>query len=90
MDEALGRRMLRVTHEGLEVMADTKWMSDHERQWNFTPATPWKRGTYQLVVTKTIEDLAGNNIGKPFEVDLFERVDSGRQEDTVELKFEVR
>ena len=82
--------MLRVTHEGLEVMADTKWMSDHERQWNFTPATPWKRGTYQLVVTKTIEDLAGNNIGKPFEVDLFEGVERRITNTTVKLSFEVK
>ena len=90
MDEALGRRMIRVTQYRREAMAGTTWMPDHERQWNFIPNAPWKRGVYQLVVQKTIEDLAGNNIGQAFDVDLFERVESERHEDTVTLKFEVR
>ena len=82
--------MIRVTQQGREALAGTTWMSDHERQWNFIPTAPWKRGAYQLLVQKTIEDLAGNNIGKPFDVDLFERIESERHEDTVILGFEVR
>jgi len=34
--------------------------------------------------------LAGNNIGKPFEVDLFERVQRRLAQSTVKLPFDVR
>ena len=30
---------------------------------------------YFLIIERTIEDLAGNNVGKPFDVDLFEGID---------------
>jgi hypothetical protein len=37
-----------------------------------------------------VEDLAGNNIGKPFEVDLFEGVERRLSMTTVKLSFEIR
>ena len=41
-----------------------------DKCWAFTPDAPWKKGAYQVMVPTLIEDLAGNNIGKPFDVDL--------------------
>jgi hypothetical protein len=41
-------------------------------------------------VQTTIEDLAGNNIGKPFEVDLFDGVERQLTHSTVKLPFEIR
>ena len=40
--------------------------------------------------TVTFEDLAGNNIGKPFEVDLFEGVQRQLTNSTVTLSFHVK
>ena len=54
------------------------------------PAQPWPRGPHALLVQKTIEDLAGNNIGKAFEVDLFEGVQRRFTNATIRLPFEVR
>ena len=54
------------------------------------PTQPWSRGEHTLLVQKTIEDLAGNNIGKAFEVDLFEGVQRRFTNATVRLSFEVR
>ena len=48
--------------------------SRQETRWSFTPARPWRSGTHFLVALAILEDLAGNQIGKPFEVDLFERI----------------
>jgi hypothetical protein len=45
-------------------------LADGERRWTFTPAVPWPAGRYDVVVQPTVEDLAGNNVGKPFGVDL--------------------
>ena len=42
--------------------------------WSFVPEKPWAAGRYSLVIDTTLEDLAGNSIGRPFEVDLFNPV----------------
>jgi hypothetical protein len=42
----------------------------NETRWRFTPAQPWLEGDYQLVIDADIEDLAGNSILRPFEVDI--------------------
>jgi hypothetical protein len=41
-----------------------------ERTWAFTPDEPWRAGDYQLTAEGVLEDLAGNSLLRPFEVDL--------------------
>jgi hypothetical protein len=43
-----------------------------------------------VITPTTIEDLAGNNIGKPFDVDLFERVERRMTNASVTLPFIVK
>jgi len=45
-------------------------VENDEGQWRFTPAQPWRPGDYELGVDGALEDLAGNRIGRPFDVDL--------------------
>ena len=33
-----------------------------------TPREPWKRGRYELIALGILEDLAGNRIGRAFEI----------------------
>lgn len=40
-----------------------------DRAWRFTPRSPWAPGAYVLVVDDRLEDLAGNSVRRPFEVD---------------------
>ncbi|MGZ8921281.1 MAG: Ig-like domain-containing protein, partial [Limisphaerales bacterium] len=84
MDHALALRMIRVEN----VEGDSK-ASANETVWSFTPEQPWRAGKHRLVVQSTIEDLAGNNIGKPFEVDLFSGVDKRIVHETVARDFVV-
>ena len=65
-------------------------LEDEERRWKFIPVKPWPRGSGTLVIQTTIEDLAGNNIGKAFEVDLFEGVHRQATNASVRLSFELR
>jgi hypothetical protein len=90
MDHALASRMLRVTSPGGRAVEGDVVLSDFERRWSFTPDEPWAAGPHQLVVQTTIEDLAGNNIGKPFEVDQFERVERRLTTSSVSRAFEIR
>jgi hypothetical protein len=41
-----------------------------ETEWRFQPSQRWKAAEYSLVVDMALEDLAGNRIGRPFDVDM--------------------
>jgi len=40
-----------------------------ETEWRFQPAQAWTAGEHQVVIDMALEDLAGNRIGRPFDVD---------------------
>lgn len=69
MDHALALRMIHIENVRAE-----KTLGNNETLLRLTPEQPWRAGKHRLLVQTTIEDLAGNNIGKPFEVDLFDGV----------------
>ena len=90
MDRALAERVIRVISDSGELVQGDAGLENQERRWIFVPSSPWHRGSYRIVVQTTIEDLAGNNIGRPFEVDVFENVQRWLTNSTVKLSFEVR
>ena len=90
LDHALALRMIRVARGPGEAIDGTASLEDDERRWKFTPARPWQRGPHQLLVQTTIEDLAGNNVGKSFEVDLFDNVDHRITNPVARIAFEVK
>jgi len=90
MDHALALRVIRVANAAGRLVEGTSGLADHETRWNFTPQETWTTGTHQLQVQNTLEDLAGNNIGKAFEVDLMEGVQRRFTNQVVRLSFEVR
>jgi hypothetical protein len=61
----------------------------NETQWTFTPRDPWRAGPYELLALSILEDRAGNQIGRAFEVDNFDTVDKGPDPKTVTLPFRV-
>lgn len=90
MDNALAQRVIHITDASGKTVAGQIELTDQERRWSFQPLGPWKRGPHQLVVQTTIEDLAGNNIGKPFDVDLFEGVQRRLTTETVKLPLSIQ
>ena len=89
MDHALAKRMIQVAR-GDEFVSGAATLQEEERRWAFVPATVWRPGAYAIYVQKTIEDLAGNNIGKAFEVDVLEKIERRFTNETVRLSFEIR
>lgn len=89
MDHALTLRLITVVNANGQTVSGQATLADHEQRWLFVPHSAWLRGKYHLVVQTTIEDLAGNNIGKPFEVDLFTGVERHLKTATIRLPFEV-
>lgn len=90
MDHALAQRVIRVVDNTGSGLEGEVRLEENERKWIFTPTRAWRRGSYRLVILTTIEDLAGNNIGKPFEVDVFQGIDRHLTSDSVQLRFEIR
>jgi hypothetical protein len=90
MDAALALRMIGIRGPSREALAGTAALADQERRWTFTPDQPWPRGACELVIQTTIEDLAGNNIGKAFEVDVFNSVQRHLSATAVTLPFSTR
>jgi hypothetical protein len=61
-----------------------------ERRWAFIPQDAWANKPYRIVVLSILEDVAGNQVDHPFEVDLFERVDSTSAPTRYTLAFSPR
>jgi hypothetical protein len=89
LDHALAQRVLRIADpKGAPVQGTVK-LDSLDQTWRFVPNDRWTAGTYKLVVPTIIEDLAGNNIGKPFDVDTDEKPRPMTNE-VVRVSFTVR
>ncbi len=65
-------------------------VTDGETHWTFEPTQPWVAGRYVLAVSTQLEDPAGNNLGRPFEVDLNRTPTTPIAPAAVRIEFEVR
>ncbi|MDC0503553.1 hypothetical protein OAN94_04690 [Verrucomicrobiales bacterium] len=91
MDHALSVRLIRLENAKGVTVEGAVSMAAAEQVWEFKPEIVWKAGDYRFRVLSTLEDLAGNQIGKPFEVDLFEEIDDQGKPKThwVNLPFTI-
>lgn len=63
-------------------------IGERESSWEFHPAQPWKPGAYEIRMGLVLEDLAGNNLERPFEVDISKPV-TGSLRKSTRLPFTV-
>ena len=89
LDHGLLMRALGVTRDGQEVDGEIA-VDQLETRWTFTPSESWRAGSYALLALDILEDVAGNQIGRAFEVDNFESVDKGPNPQTVTIPFIVK
>lgn len=87
LDAAMLRRVLAVRRGAEDFLEGEIVLAREESQWRFTPAQPWQQGKHALVADTTLEDLAGNSIGRPFEVDTVHPTDDKIASET-EIAFE--
>jgi hypothetical protein len=90
LDRALLERLLFITDPEGRRLAGAIRVTQKETRWLFSPKRPWRAGRYELVVDTTLEDLAGNSVGRPFEVDLFRPIGRFVEQSTVTRAFRVR
>jgi hypothetical protein len=89
MDHALMLRLIHVADAAGKPVAGSPSTSAEETRWHFKPSRPWRKGKYEIVVGTTLEDLAGNNLERPFEVDVFRRIQKQVKVKTVRLPFVI-
>ncbi len=88
LDAAVLVRCLEIRGDG-QPLAGSGSAQDAETQWRFEPEEPWAAGSYQLAVCGTLEDLAGNKIGKLFDVDTFQPVTVSIATGSVSIPFRI-
>jgi hypothetical protein len=89
LDHGLLMRALGVRRDGKPVDGDIA-IERGETRWTFTPADPWRAGAYQLLALDILEDPAGNQIGRAFEVENSREVGEGPNPRTITLAFAVK
>ncbi len=67
LDHGLLQRALGVTRAGAPVPGEPR-IENGATRWLFVPRDAWQAGDYTLVVLPILEDVAGNRIGRRFEV----------------------
>jgi hypothetical protein len=89
LDHGLLQRELDITTSSGAIIEGGVTVGANEKTWIFTPDLAWKKGSYTLRVGTVLADLAGNMIDRPFEIDVFERVDQNLNRSTRTLEFKI-
>lgn len=90
LDHALLERTLSLTGPGGKLVPGVIAIANDERRWEFRPEAAWVPGMHRITINTVLEDLAGNRIGKAFEVDELRSLDKVIDVETVELSLLVK
>jgi len=67
LDWALLRYAITITLEGGPPIFGRIAIDQDERQWSFTPTSPWVAGSYSVRVASCLEDVCGNGLVAAFD-----------------------
>ena len=90
LDFALAQRLIEIVSSEGDWIDGSKRLEANETELHFKPDSHWKEGDYTVHVQMILEDLAGNSIGKSFEVDVFDDVQRRIHSETMDRSFRVR
>lgn len=88
LDHGLLMRALGVTRGGVSIAGDIA-VDEGETRWTFTPRDPWQAGQHGLLALDTLEDAAGNQIGRAFEIKNVGSVGKGPNAERTTIPFNV-
>jgi hypothetical protein len=89
LDHALLSRVVWVADASGTKVPGTLTVGGGERVLTFAPKQPWGKGEYRLVTDVRLEDVCGNRVGEPFEVDE-SKPTAPKTEAAAERKFKIR
>ena len=88
LDAALGLGAITVRRDGAIVLCDAELEHDETRA-VFHPTMPWGPGRYSLHAEDILEDIAGNRIGRPFDIDAKDPAQKAMVASAADLAFEI-
>lgn len=88
LDHGLLLRAIGVRRDGQPVVGNVR-VEAHETRWIMTPSDAWRPGRYELIALSILEDVAGNRIGRAFEVVTFDRVDRATEPAVTSMPFSL-
>jgi hypothetical protein len=88
LDHGLLLRAIGVRRDGQALVGDVR-IEAHETRWVMTPKDPWTAGRYELIALSILEDLAGNRIGRAFEVIAFDRIEKAAEPTVTSIPFTI-
>lgn len=89
LDAALLERLIWVEDASGGTLKGAVTLDRNETRWRFRPDAAWRQGDYRIQVATHLEDLAGNRIGRRFDVDTFERVEMRLTTKTSAIPFRI-
>ncbi len=89
LDYALLSHAIQVIGPDQRIVQGTAAIDRNETRWSFTPAASWVPGEYRLEIDTALEDLAGNRIGRAFDVDVFDQGSERITRKTAQLTFRI-
>lgn len=90
LDRALLQSALGVEDPMGRPVAGRIDVAEAETAWRFVPEQPWPAGSHGLRAATVLEDLAGNSLERPFEVDVFDRIEEHALDAAEVRRFRVR
>jgi hypothetical protein len=90
LDHAELHRVLEVIGPDGQLLPGQIEVDRHETRWRFTPEKNWQAGRHFLEAATILEDLAGNSIGRPFEVDQTVPIERTVPAETIRVPIEIR
>ncbi|CAM2068582.1 hypothetical protein SCOR_24645 [Sulfidibacter corallicola] len=89
VDIPLALRLVSVVSDGRTPMPGTTQPTQNDQSLLFVPGQAWKPGTYTLLVDTRLEDLAGNNLVRAFDMPLRQNAVGGPDHYLHEIPFRI-
>ncbi|MEX2213533.1 MAG: hypothetical protein WD768_05370 [Phycisphaeraceae bacterium] len=70
LDHGMLEHVIKIVNADGQRVRGKVSIGESETQWTFIPDEAWRAGLHTINVPHTLEDCAGNSVGRPFEVDL--------------------
>lgn len=90
LDYSLLTETLHLINEDGKAVSGKWQLADNEKRAFFTPSETWKADQYRVRIESRLEDLAGNNLNRPFDRDITRKDQPVSTQPFVDLHFSVR
>ena len=89
LDYSLVKECITILNSNGDVVSGKVLIADEEKTLRFVPDDPWTKGTFALRIESRLEDLAGNNLNRPFDRDVNKK-NEGTTQEIFKKEFEIQ